>query len=396
MSKLTQFQTEKVLPIASAVTFLGFIDTYLLIPVLALYATELGASVGFVGLIVGFYSLTNTPGNILFGQLIDRIGYKVPLFFGLVGDALSMFLYSVCRLPVHLALVRILHGICGASIGPATMSLTTDYSDRMQKGRAMGFYGISIGTATLAGFGLSGFFASRLGTKAVFLLGTALLTIGAMLCLLLPGRGKQGSIEGKTSYGEGWEKAKGLLKRKGLIVSYCSIFAQYFTFGSVVTLLPLYVKSQGMGAFHVGVSLATFSVLFVILQFPSGVISDRVGRLLPIASGLILGIVALVVLPSVGVFPLLLGAMALYGAAYGILFPSISALVADHTAPEERGMATGIFHALLTAGVAIGAPVMGWVGGMVGVKSAMEMSAGIMVLALVVVISARKYVVSRE
>ncbi len=54
--------------------------------------------------------------------------------------------------------------------------------------------------------------------------------------------------------------------------------------------------------------------------------------------------------------------MALYGTAYGMLFPSISALVADHTILEERGMATGMFHALLTAGVAVGAPIMGWIG----------------------------------
>jgi hypothetical protein len=36
--------------------------------------------------------------------LIDRIGYKIPLIAGLIGDTLSMFLYSLSRLPVHLAL----------------------------------------------------------------------------------------------------------------------------------------------------------------------------------------------------------------------------------------------------------------------------------------------------
>ena len=110
MNELKQSQTRRVLPIISVVTFLGFLDTHLLIPIIALYASELGASLGIIGLIIGLYSLTNTPANILFGRLIDRIGYKVPLIAGLIGDALSMFLYSVCRLPVHLALVRVLHG----------------------------------------------------------------------------------------------------------------------------------------------------------------------------------------------------------------------------------------------------------------------------------------------
>ena len=81
---------------------------------------------------------------------------------------------------------------------------------------------------------------------------------------------------------------------------------------------------------------------------------------------------------------------ALYGTAYGILFPSISALVADHTIPEESGLATGIFHALLTAGVAIGAPVMGWVGGTLGVQLGIILSAGILVVALVVALAIRK------
>ena len=372
-----------MLPIISAVTFLGFLDTHLLIPVMALYASELGASVGIIGLIIGLYSVTNTPANILFGRLIDRVGYKIPLIAGLVGDALSMFLYSLCRVPIHLALVRILHGTTGAFIGPATMSATADYSDRAQKGRTMGFYGISLAAATLVGYGLSGVLTSWLGYNAVFLLGALLLTIGIMLSFSLPGNRQKGSLAAKTTLG-GINQIKDLLRRRGLTVSYCSIFAQYFTFGGVVTLLPLYARSLGMEALHVGMLLATFAITFIIVQFPSGALSDKVGRMIPTAAGLSLGIVSLVALPLLRVFPLLTMAMALYGIGYGMLFPSVSALVADHTLPEERGMATGVFHALLTAGVAVGAPIMGWVGGMVGVELGLALTSGIMVLALAI------------
>ncbi len=78
MKELSRPESRRVLPINSIVTFLGFLDTHLLIPVMALYASELGASVGTIGIIIGLYSITNTPGNILFGRLIDRIGYKLP------------------------------------------------------------------------------------------------------------------------------------------------------------------------------------------------------------------------------------------------------------------------------------------------------------------------------
>ena len=147
-----------------------------------------------------------------------------------------------------------------------------------------------------------------------------------------------------------------------------------------------------MEAFHVGMLLAIFAVMFIIIQLPSGALSDKVGRLLPTAIGLSLGIISLVILPSVEIFPLLAAAMALYGASYGIIFPSISALVADHTLPEERGTATGIFHALLTAGVAIGAPVIGWVGEAAGVQLGLVLTPAIMVLALVVALTALRRV----
>jgi MFS family permease len=381
MNQSEQPQARRVLPVNSIITFIGFLDTHLLIPVMALYATELGASVGISGLIIGLYSLTNTPANILFGRLIDRVGYKLPLIAGLIGDALSMFLYSVCRLPVQLALVRVLHGTTGGLIGPSTMAITASYSSETQKGRAMSFYGMSIAAATLVGYGVGGVIASRLGYRILFLFGAIMLIAGTVLGLFLPGKGGAGV---KAPSGSGFRKIKDLLWRRELSAVYCSIFAQYFTFGGVVTLLPLYVKGLGMEAFHVGMLLAIFAIMFIILQFPSGALSDRVGRRTPTAIGLSLGIISLVVLPSLVSFPLLAMAMALYGVAYGVLFPSISALIADRTLPEERGTATGVFHALLTAGVAIGAPVMGWVGGAVGIEVGLALNAAVMFLALVV------------
>jgi MFS family permease len=390
MNELMRPQAGKVLPVISVVTFLGFLDTHLLIPIMALYAFELGAGIGIVGLIVGLYSITNTPANIFLGRLVDRFSYKLPLIIGLIGDAVGMFLYSLCRLPVHLALVRVLHGITGGVVGPATMSAMAYHGGGTRRGRAMAVYGMSLAAATLVGYGLSGFIASRLGYKVIFFVGGVLLIIGAVISLLLPGSGRRGLTEPRTSRGGGWQKARELLRRRGLIGAYCAIFAQYFTFGGVVTLLPLYISNLGMEAFHVGMLLAVFAIMFIILQMPVGLISDRVGRLGPTAAGLGLGIVALLLIPSITAFPWLIAAMAVYGIAYGTIFPSISAMVAEQTAPEEHGMATGIFHALLTAGVAIGAPVMGWVGGMVGVPLGLMLSAGVMVIALIVALSIRK------
>ncbi len=393
MNETTQPRRGSILPLLSTVTFLGFIDTNLLIPVLALYAAELGAGVGVIGLIVGLYSITNTPANLFWGWLIDKIGYKRPLMVSLAGDAISMFLYAVSGSPLSLALTRVLHGVAGASIGPATMSAIAEdsyHARQGRQGRGMGFYGISIGAATLAGFGLSGLIASRLGFAAVFYFGAALPVIGVLLSLRLPAYHHAHAAK-TAERGHGWQTARSLLRRRPLVGAYTAIFAQYFTFGGVVTLLPLYVKELGLEAFHVGMSMAAFAVVFIVMQMPVGAISDRVGRLVPAGAGLALGAVALFLMPSLNTFPLLLAAMAAYGVAYGAIFPSVSALVAEQTTPQERGTATGIFHGLLTAGVAIGALAMGWTGEVWGVTTGLLTSAAVMAAALLAVSAVTRY-----
>lgn len=386
--------SRRVLPIISAVTFIGFLDTTLVVPILADYAAELGGTEWMAGLAIGLYSIANTPANVLFGRLIDRFGHRLPLIGGLAGDALGMFLYTLVRSPLHLLLVRVFHGITGAPVGPATMSAVAGYSSEEREGRSMGVYGMSIAAANLVGFGVSGVMVDRVGFRALFYLGAGVLAIGAGIGALLPRERRTVPVSGTGAAGPpaagGFDKAKELLRRKGLIVAYVAIFAQYFSFGGVVTLLPFYKESLGLTAFHVAMMLTTFAAVFIIVQFPGSILADRKGRWLPIIAGLSLGIVSLLVLPSQTTFPLMATVMAVYGMGYGLLFPSISALVADNSRPGERGLATGIFHALLTAGVAIGGPVMGVAGHLLGARLGLLVTPVAMLAALGVALALLK------
>jgi len=384
MSKSIQPQPKWVLPLISLVTFLGFLDSHLLLPIMALYASSLGAGAGVIGIIIGLYSITNTVANVVFGRLIDKIGYKFPLLAGLLGDAISMALYTICRFPVCLAAVRSVHGASGGMVGPATMSAAANYSGR-KKGRAMGVYGMSLAAATFVGFGVSGVLAAKFGYNAVFLFGAVLLLIGVVISLPLP-KTEKPMVEPSSDVDK-----MNLLKRRGLVIAYLGVFSQYFTLGGVVTLLPLYVAGLHMEAFHVGMLLATFSITSFIIQVPCGALSDRIGRVLLIAISLILCMLSLVLIPLVAAFPLLAGAMVLYGIAHGALFPSVSALIADNTAPEERGIATGIFHALITIGVALGAPVTGWIGEIVGTEGGLTSTAVVPIVVLVITVIAKRH-----
>ncbi len=100
-----------------------------------------------------------------------------------------------------------------------------------------------------------------------------------------------------------------------------------------------------------------------------------------------MAVAGVVTLPLAGTFGLMVVTIALYGTGFGLLFPSISATIADSTISEEYGRATGIFHALITVGVSIGAPLMSWVAGFLGIKVGLSLSGTALLIALVMAIS---------
>jgi len=50
--------------------------------------------------------------------------------------------------------------------------------------------------------------------------------------------------------------------------------------------------------------------------------------------------------------------MALFGVGHGFVFPSASALVSRGADSQQHGLVTGLFYALLVAGLAVGAPIL--------------------------------------
>ena len=373
----------KGVPLNSVITFLSFIDTNMLIPIVALYASSLGATVGIIGILVGIYSITNFIVNIFAGRWVDRFGFKKPLIFGLTGDALAMFLYSLCKLPWHLALIRAFHGSSGGLTGPATMSATGSYARSSGKAKAMSYYGIAIAAATLIGHGAGGALVTQMGYNFLFYFGAALLCAGVVLAFFLPAGNPDANNDIRKPMRAHFKDLLSLFSRGDLSVSYLAIFAQFFSFGGVVALLPLHVTSLGMKAVHVGMLLIIFSVMFIIIQFAAGSLSDKKGRLRPTASGLSLIFIALLLIPFTNSFTTLAISLAIYGTGYGILFPAISALLIDEATSEEYGKVTGMFHALITAGVAVGAPIIGWIAAAGNLKIGLAMTPVAIVAALI-------------
>jgi len=355
------------------VTFIGNLDTNAIVPIISIYAASLGASLEMAGLIVGFYSIVHIPSNILFGRIVDKIGRKIPLALGLAWDAFSIFLYSISRNPFQLLIARFSHGLGGGFVGPSSMSMMADAAPPERRGRMMALYGISIAFSVLIGFMMSGILVTRLGYGNLFNILLLLLVTAVFITLTIsepPFAARE-----RTRISIEIRRIAELFARRKLLSSYIGIFCLYFTLGTLTVLVPLYMRGLGMTEFHVAMAFATFALLSIVIHYPSGILSDAFSPKVPALAGLITVTIVMSFLPSFSTFQILIVIMVLYGIGHGLIFPSLSSLVAEDTNLKDRGVATGTFYAILVAGVAVGAPLMASLASVFGIEAAIRMSA---------------------
>ena len=330
-------------------------DSNAAIPIIATYAGKLGASIIMVGIIVGVYSMVHIPANIVFGRLVDKIGRKTLISIGIMLDGVSMLLYAVAQDPLFLLFGRIVHGIGGGFGGPATMAYVSDATAQKRSGRGMALYGMSIGFSNLIGFMLGGMAAQYIGESQLFFIMAIVLFIMSSTTFFLPSI-YQPSKE-KIKFRSEFETFKDTVFRKSMISPYFSMLAMMFNMGIVTAAYTLMLESATYTVAQTGMILSIMVIFSILIHYPAGILSDKLGYTKVMLIGLLL------IASAFGVFmisfevPIPMIGMVLLGLGHGLIFPSSAGAVKEKTRGSESGIATGTFYALIVAGVAIGAPI---------------------------------------
>lgn len=383
MSPPARRETAKIL----FATLVGTMDNNALIPIIAFYATALGADLFMAGLIVGAYSMVHVPANLVFGRLADRIGRKRPLVYGLLWDGISLTLYAVATSPIGLLLVRFSHGLGGGFVGPASMALVTERSPHGRTGRALALYGISIAIAVIVGFALAGVASARGAYSTLFFVIAGALWFGAVVASRITERiepGRRAAPLDRRAF-------LSFVRSRRAIAGYAAIFALYFVLGALVTIAadfrgpPVELTDT-----RFAIALTAFALVSVAVHYPSGALSDRVGPAIPCVLGLALTAIAVALLPWSPSYGMFVGLMVVFGLGHGLVFPSSSTFVSKSARSDFLGLATGLYYAVLVAGVAIGAPLSGAVAVATTGATALLLTALVAALALVLVVPAHR------
>lgn len=160
--------------------FLAFFDLHAQYPILSPFALSLGATPAFIGLIMGMYSITHLPGNLLAGIGIDRYGSKHFIVFSLIIAGFILLLQSQVTNPWQLLIIRSISGFVLAFLSPACLALLAKIAkDHFQQGKFMAGNGLVHTLASVVAPAAGAMLVAKVGFSLSFtILGWILITTG--------------------------------------------------------------------------------------------------------------------------------------------------------------------------------------------------------------------------
>ena len=349
--------------------FLGlasYVTSYMRIPVVPLFAQDLGAGAVMVGLINSAFLLTTGVCALPLGMLADRWGRKGVVIAGLLISAGTALLLAVSVAPWQLLVIYLFFGLGLAAIGPTLMAYVADLSPASHLGRSYGAYTLAIYSGMSLGPALGGWVADWLGFRLLFV--TAAVLVGLVILLavfFLPGSsGAPSPASQSPRQQNSWRR---LFPNRPLLACWLITFGGCFGLGAFITFAPLYIKEQGLSVGNIGLVFAVQAAVNALSRLPFGRLSDSLGRRWVQAVVGFLGLGA--VLAGFGLahnltqFLLAAGAL---GMVMGLGFTPVGALIAEVVPSADRGLAMGGYNTCIYLGMMFSSALMGGVIHLVG------------------------------
>jgi MFS family permease len=363
-----------------AVTFTGLVAVGAVLPVLPRYVHgPLDSGNVAVGIVVGSYAVTGLLLRPFAGRLADRRGRKPTVLIGSAIVAAAGFLYLLPLGVPGLIAARLLLGAGEGTVFTAGSAWIVDIAPPERRGRVIGLYGLAVWSGLSVGPLLGELLLHASGYSAVWLFAGAAPLVGALIALRLP------DPFHPVAQAEEHPLIAREAVRPGLALALAS-----FGYATVASFVVLHLDARGVG--HGATVFGAFATMVVLTRLIGGDLPDRVGPArvaLVAAAGEAAGLVTMALAHS---FATAIAGALIMGAAFSLLYPSLSVIVVGRVPETRRGAALGTFTAFFDAGIGLGAPLAGVVAALAGYQGAFLFSAAIALVAMATValaISAR-------
>jgi len=369
LSRYTQ-----LFPLCFAV-FVSMLGFGLVMPLLPIYASDLGATGIQLGLLTGSFAITRTITTFLGGWLADKVGRKTPVIVGLLAYSVVMTLYGFSQDVNQLILLRGLQGLASGIVWPVISVMVADIALPEDRSKAMGLYEMMLFLGRVVGPGLGGVL-SDVFTQAVPFFFCGMLAFLSMILVafsvqetfkndeIIERRQKDSKHTPKPNFGT---SANGSFFHKmtpyprtflGLCVA---VLIVSFSSSLIQPVLSVFAEEKlGISVAGVGVLFSVMGAVMLVTALPIGTVADRAGRKPVFILGKIVDAISVILIILSGGFWPLLFVMMLRGFGRAASNPSITALFSSLVPASHRGKGMGVFNVFRNIGLVVGSTIGGF------------------------------------
>lgn len=340
--------------IFAAVTGVGIV-----VPLLPVYAHDLGAGGFYIALIFGSFSLSRTFFLPYFGRLSDKIGRKILIATGLISYALISLAFVFSHDVESLIILRFIQGIASAMIMPVTQAYVGDITPAGSEGTVMGIFHIAVFFGLSIGPLIGGVINDQFTITASFICMGFLAFVGFLLSLFLLPPTRLEKVVCRGTEPVAWRQLICDMEIIGIIFFR---FSYTLCIGVIWSFMPILGASDfSLSSSHIGILVMIGVFISGLLHAPMGFLADRTNRRTMIIIGGLITCIAIFSFEWANNFRHLLLANIFFGIGGGISMPALMAIVV--LKGEETG-SMGAVMGLLTmahsSGMLVGALLGGF------------------------------------
>lgn len=344
----------------SAVAFLAYCSYALCrMPLLPLFARDLGATPQMVGLVVAASTLTGVLLKLPAGAGSDVLGRRPLLVAGAIVFAAMPFAYLAVGSIGALVAVRFVHGSATAIFGPVASASVSDLAPAHRRGAWLSTYAAVQGSGQAVGPIVAGYLVAARQYDTAFLVAGALAVSTPLLVARWP-EPPLAAVPGTAALAtQVVSGVAGVLRTPLIVATSLAQAAQFVLSGALNAFLPLYAHEVvGLPAHQIGWLFALQTVTTLAARPVMGQLSDRLGRPRLIAAGLATCALAVSLVSLGATFQGLAAAAALFAVGVAVTSSASSAFITDLAGRAQYGTAHGVFGAIYDIGDALG-PILG-------------------------------------
>lgn len=336
-------------------SFLFAIGQGAVIPIVALAARDLGASVAMASLTVALRGIGTLAFDLPAGALVSRLGERRAMVVG-TGILLASLVGCIVATSVWVFALSMLLMGCGWSMWLlARLTYVSEVMPLRLRGRALSTLGGVQRMGNFVGPFLGALAITAAGIDGAYGVHVALAVAGCALLLAVP----DPHAHRKIDVGHGPVRFRAIARDHAPTFRTAGVGAIAISVmrASRQAVLPLWAASVGLDAAAVGVIFGIAAGLDMLLFYPAGSISDRFGRkfvAIPCLGFLALGFL---LLPLTSSFATIVPIALLLGFGNGLGSGIIMTLGADFAPARGRAEFLGVWRLVSDIGTA-GGPLL--------------------------------------